>query len=80
MAIDQGGCIGTRQETTNRNPAMSIQCMQDYALGHMPGAVPFTSREVLVSVIRPYIMGITRRGLEEAVTERPELLSSLKTI
>ena len=80
MAIDQGGCIGTRQETTHRNPTGSIQGMQDYAVGHMPGAVPFTSTEALVSVISPYILGITRRGLEEAITKRSELLSSLNTI
>ena len=29
---------------------------------------------------RPYILGIAGRGLEEAVTERPELLSGLNTI
>ena len=28
----------------------------------------------------PYILGIAGRGLEEAVTERPELLSGLNTV
>ena len=50
------------------------------AVGNMPGAVPFTSTEALVSVTLPYIVGIAGRGLEEAVTERPELLSGLNTV
>ena len=46
----------------------------------MPGAVPFTSTEALVGVMPTNNLGITRRGLEEAMTERSELLSSLNTI
>jgi alanine dehydrogenase len=45
----------------------------------MPGAVPFTSTEALVSVTLPYIAAVAGRGLEEAVTERPELVSGLNT-
>ena len=33
-----------------------------------------------MSVTLPYIMGIAGRGLVEAVTERPELLSGLNTV
>ena len=33
-----------------------------------------------MSVTLPYILGIAGRGLEEAVTERPELLSGLNTV
>ena len=39
-----------------------------------------SSGEALVSVTLPYILGIAGRGLEEAVTERPELLSGLNTV
>ena len=46
----------------------------------MPGAVPFTSTEALVSVTLPYIATIAGRGLVEAVTERPELLSGMNTV
>ena len=80
VAIDQGGCIATSQETTHRDPTVSIHGVQHYAVGNMPGAVPFTSTEALVSVTLPYILGIAGRGLEEAVTERPELLSGLNTV
>ncbi len=80
VAIDQGGCISTSKETTHTNPTVTIHGIQHYAVGNMPGAVPFTSTEALVSVTLPYILGIAGRGLEEAVTERPELLSGLNTV
>ena len=80
VAIDQGGCIATSRETTHRDPTVSIHGVQHYAVGNMPGAVPFTSTEALVSVTLPYILGIAGRGLEVAVTERPELLSGLNTV
>ena len=80
VAIDQGGCVETSIETTHTNPTVNIHGIQHYAVGNMPGAVPFTSTEALVSVTLPYILGIAGRGLEEAVTERPELLSGLNTV
>lgn len=80
VAIDQGGCVATSRETTHTNPTVKIHGVQHYAVGNMPGAVPFTSTEALVSVTLPYIIGIAGRGLEEAVTERPELLSGLNTV
>ena len=80
VAIDQGGCVATSIETTHTNPIVTIHGVQHYAVGNMPGAVPFTSTEALVSVTLPYILGIAGRGLEEAVTERPELLSGLNTV
>jgi alanine dehydrogenase len=80
VAIDQGGCVATSRETTHTDPVVTIHGVQHYAVGNMPGAVPFTSTEALVSVTLPYVIGIAGRGLEEAVTERPELLSGLNTV
>ena len=80
VAIDQGGCVATSVETTHTCPTVNINGIQHYAVGNMPGAVPFTSTEALVSVTLPYIIGMAGRGLEEAVTERPELLSGLNTV
>ena len=80
VVIDQGGCVASSKETTHTDPTVNIHGVQHYAVGNMPGAVPFTSTEALVSVTLPYILGIAGRGLEEAVTERPELLSGLNTV
>jgi len=80
VAIDQGGCIATSRETTHTDPVVTIHGVQHYAVGNMPGAVPFTSTEALVSVTLPYILVMAGRGLAEAVTDRPELLSGLNTV
>ena len=80
VAIDQGGCIATSRETTHTDPTVQIHGVQHYAVGNMPGAVPFTSTEALVSVTLPYILVMAGRGLTEAVTDRPELLSGLNTV
>jgi alanine dehydrogenase len=80
VAIDQGGCIATSRETTHTDPVVTIHGVQHYAVGNMPGAVPFTSTEALVSVTLPYILVMAGRGLSEAVTDRPELLSGLNTV
>ena len=80
VAIDQGGCIATSVETSHTDPVRTIHGVQHYAVGNMPGAVPFTSTEALVSVTLPYVLAIAGRGLVEAVTERPELVSGLNTI
>ena len=80
VAIDQGGCIATSEETTHTDPVIEKFGVQHYAVGNMPGAVPFTSTEALVSVTLPYIATIAGRGLVEAVTERPELLSGMNTV
>ena len=80
VAIDQGGCIATSQETSHTDPVRTIHGVQHYAVGNMPGAVPFTATEALVSVTLPYILAIAGRGLVEAITARPELVSGLNTI
>jgi alanine dehydrogenase len=80
VAIDQGGCIATSRETTHSDPVHTLHDVQHYAVGNMPGAVPFTSTEALVSVTLPYILVMAGRGLSEAVTDRPELLSGLNTV
>ena len=80
VAIDQGGCIATSRETTHTDPVHTLHGVQHYAVGNMPGAVPFTSTEALVSVTLPYMLVMAGRGLVEAVTDRPELLSGLNTV
>ena len=80
VAIDQGGCIATSRETSHTDPVFTLHGVQHYAVGNMPGAVPFTSTEALVSVTLPYVQAIAGRGLLEAVTERPELVSGLNAI
>jgi len=73
-------CIATRRETIHTDPVVTIAGVQHYAVGNMPGAVPFTSTEALVTVTLPYMFGMAGRGVIEAVTDRPELLSGPNTV
>ncbi len=79
VAIDQGGCVATSQETVHTDPVRIVHGVGHYAVGNMPGAVPRTATQALVSVTLPYIQAIAGRGLREAVTEKSELLGGLNT-
>ncbi|MFL0755454.1 MAG: alanine dehydrogenase, partial [Prochlorococcus sp.] len=37
VAIDQGGCVATSQETTHTNPTVNVHGVQHYAVSNMPG-------------------------------------------
>lgn len=79
VAIDQGGCVATSRETVHTDPVRIVHGVGHYAVGNMPGAVPRTATQALVSVTLPYIQAIAGCGLREAVTEKPELLGGLNT-
>ena len=80
VAIDQGGCVATSKETVHADPVRTVHGVGHYAVGNMPGAVPRTATQALVSVTLPYIQAIAGWGLREAVTEKPELLGGLNTV
>ena len=79
VAIDQGGCIATSRETVHTDPVRTVHGVGHYAVGNMPGAVPRTATQALVSVTLPYIQAIAGSGLRAAVTGKPELLGGLNT-
>ena len=62
----QGRLVSSR-ETTHTAPVITRHGVQHYAVGNMPGAVP-------------YIAAVAGRGLVDAVTDRPELVSGLNTV
>lgn len=61
------GRLVTSRETTHTAPVITRHGVQHYAVGNMPGAVPFTA-------------AVAGRGLVAAVTDRPELVSGLNTV
>jgi alanine dehydrogenase len=68
------------RETTHTAPVITRHGVQHYAVGNMPGAVPFAATKALVSVTLPYIAVVAGRGLVDAITDRPELVSGLNTV
>ncbi|MGZ4804590.1 MAG: alanine dehydrogenase, partial [Acidimicrobiia bacterium] len=56
VAVDQGGCIETTHETTHADPVYEMHGVIHYAVGNMPGAVPFTSTYGLTNATLPYVL------------------------
>jgi alanine dehydrogenase len=65
VAVDQGGCIATTRETKHTDPVYEMHGVLHYAVGNMPGAVPFTSTYALTNATLPYIAEVAR-GPQEA--------------
>ena len=55
VAIDQGGCIEGIRETKHTDPVYEQHGVLHYAVGNMPGAVPFTSTYALTNATLPFI-------------------------
>jgi alanine dehydrogenase len=72
IAIDQGGCIETSEETTHADPVRVVDGVLHYAVGNMPGAVPRTATRALVNATLRYVLALAD-GLEPALARFPEL-------
>jgi alanine dehydrogenase len=79
IAIDQGGCIETSHETSHADPVFERHGVVHYAVGNMPGAVPFTSTYALTNVTVPYLAELARFGPAEAARRDPALALGVNT-
>jgi alanine dehydrogenase len=73
VAIDQGGCFETSQETTHADPTYSVDGVVHYAVSNMPGALPRTSTLALTNATLPYALEIADKGWERAMRENVEI-------
>jgi alanine dehydrogenase len=80
IAIDQGGCIETSHETSHADPVFEKHGVVHYAVGNMPGAVPFTSTYALTNVTLPYLAELARLGVAEAARRDPALALGFNTV
>jgi alanine dehydrogenase len=80
VAVDQGGCIETTHETTHDNPVYEVGGVLHYAVGNMPGAVPYTSTYALTNATLPYVVAIASDGLRDAAHAHAELASGITTV
>ncbi len=62
VAVDQGGCIETTHETTHNDPVYEMHGVIHYAVGNMPGAVPYTSTYALTNATLPYVLEVAVSG------------------
>jgi alanine dehydrogenase len=69
VAVDQGGCIETIRETTHKDPVYVQHGVVHYAVGNMPGAVPYTSTYALTNATLPFIAQVAQRGVHSAAAD-----------
>jgi alanine dehydrogenase len=80
VAVDQGGCIETTHETTHNDPVYELHGVIHYAVGNMPGAVPYTSTYALTNATLPYILEVASLGPQQACGTDPALVHGCNTI
>ncbi|MBA3654469.1 MAG: alanine dehydrogenase [Actinobacteria bacterium] len=66
VAVDQGGCVATTRETTHDDPIYVVHDVIHYAVGNMPGAVPYTSTYALTNATLSYVLEVAEHGVAEA--------------
>jgi alanine dehydrogenase len=79
VAVDQGGCIETTRETTHDNPVYELHGVLHYAVGNMPGAVPFTSTYALTNATLPYVLEVALDPIAAAHAD-PALAAGFNTV
>jgi alanine dehydrogenase len=80
VAVDQGGCIATAQETTHDDPVYEAHGVLHYAVGNIPGAVPNTSTYALTNATLPYLVALATGGLAAATAADPALALGVNTM
>jgi alanine dehydrogenase len=80
VAVDQGGCIETTRETTHNEPVYERHGVIHYAVGNMPGAVPYTSTYALTNATLPYILEVAANGALGACDADPALIHGVNTV
>jgi alanine dehydrogenase len=80
VAVDQGGCIETTHETTHNDPVYEMHGVIHYAVGNMPGAVPYTSTYALTNATLPYVHDVALHGAAAAFVTDPALRHGCNTI
>ena len=70
VAVDQGGCIETTHETTHADPVYEMHGVLHYAVGNMPGAVPYTSTYALTNATLPYVLDVAVDGPLAAIEDQ----------
>jgi alanine dehydrogenase len=79
VSVDQGGCVETSRPTTHDDPVFEVGGIIHYCVANMPGAYPRTSTLALTNATLPYVKLLANKGIEKAIAENAEIMSSLNT-
>ena len=73
VAVDQGGCVATTQETTHEDPVIERHGVLHYGVGNIPAAVPHTSTYALTNATFPFVATLANLGVATAVATESAL-------
>jgi len=79
IAIDQGGMSETSRPTSYEQPVYVEAGVIHCCLPNMPAAVPLSSTRALTEATAPYVRAMADLGVEEAVSQLPELRLGINT-
>lgn len=79
VAIDQGGCFETAHATTHTEPIYFVDNVLHYCVSNMPAAVPHTSTFALTNATFPYLLELSKHGLEGACRKHPAIRGGVNT-
>jgi len=77
--IDLGGAVETARLTSHADPTYIEEGVIHYCVPNMPGAVPRTATEALMSATLPYILALADDGLD-AIRKDPSLAAGVNAI
>ncbi len=73
FSIDQGGCVETSRPTTLRDPTFVAEGVIHHCVPYVTAAVARTASHALTNSALPYLLAISRRGLDAALADYPDL-------
>jgi alanine dehydrogenase len=79
VAIDQGGCVETAKVTTHSNPIYTVDGIQHYCVGNMPGAVARTSTQALTNATLPWVLKLAQHGADKLAEMDPHFKNAINT-
>jgi alanine dehydrogenase len=77
--IDLGGAVETARLTSHAEPTYIEEGVIHYCVPNMPGAVPRTATEALMSATLPYILNLAQDGLD-AIRKDSSLAAGVNAI
>jgi len=78
VSIDQGGCVETSRPTTHEHPSYIEEGMVHYCVPNISSVVARSASHVLVNSALPYILELTNRGIEKAMSN-PYIQAAINT-
>lgn len=73
LSIDMGGCFETSRPTSFPSPTYAVDGIVHFCVPNLPSVAARSSTSALTNAVLPYLVAVTRSGLDRAVAALPDL-------